>query len=71
MQQNNPMQILQMLSQAPNKDQMINNMLQNNPNTQAILNMVKQSGMTPEQFARQYFSQNNIDVNSIMNMFKK
>ena len=68
---NNPMQIRQMIAQAPNKQQMIDDMIQNNPNSQTIINMIKNSGMSPEQYVRQYFKQNNIDLNSIMNIFKK
>lgn len=60
-----------MLSQAPNKQQLIDNMLQNNPNTQVIMNTIKQSGMSPEQYVKQFCMQNHIDINSIMNMFKK
>lgn len=72
MNNNNPMQqMLQMLSMSNNPNQVVQMLAQQNPNVQAILNQMQQSGMTPQQFAMQYAKQNNIDINQIANAFRK
>jgi hypothetical protein len=72
MNNNNPMQqMLQMLSMSNNPNQVIQMLAQQNPNVQAILNQMQQSGMTPQQFAMQYARQNNIDINQVANAFRK
>lgn len=64
-------QMLQMLSMGNNPNQVVQMLAQQNPNVQAILNQMQQSGMTPQQFAMQYARQNNIDINQIANAFRK
>ena len=54
----NPMQMIQMLMQSRNPQQMLQNMMNNNPRMKAIFNQAKNSGMSMEQFARQYAKQN-------------
>lgn len=72
MNNNNPMQqMLQMLSMINNPNQVVQMLAQQNPNVQAILNQMQQSGMTPQQFAMQYARQNNIDINQVANAFRK
>lgn len=72
MNNNNPMQqMLQMLSMSNNPNQVVQMLAQQNPNVQAILNQMQQSGMTPQQFAMQYARQNNIDINQVTNAFRK
>lgn len=72
MNNNNPMQqMLQMLSMSNNPNQVVRMLAQQNPNVQAILNQMQQSGMTPQQFAMQYARQNNIDINQVANAFRK
>lgn len=72
MNNNNPMQqMLQMLSMSNNPNQVVQMLAQRNPNVQAILNQMQQSGMTPQQFAMQYARQNNIDINQVANAFRK
>lgn len=72
MNNNNPMQqMLQMLSMSNNPNQVVQMLTQQNPNVQAILNQMQQSGMTPQQFAMQYARQNNIDINQVANAFRK
>lgn len=72
MNNNNPMQqMLQMLSMSNNPNQVVQMLAQQNPNVQAILNQMQQSGMTPQQFAMQYARQNNIDINQVVNAFRK
>lgn len=72
MNNNNPMQqMLQMLYMSNNPNQVVQMLAQQNPNVQAILNQMQQSGMTPQQFAMQYARQNNIDINQVANAFRK
>lgn len=72
MNNNNSMQqMLQMLSMSNNPNQVVQMLAQQNPNVQAILNQMQQSGMTPQQFAMQYARQNNIDINQVANAFRK
>lgn len=72
MNNNNPMQqMLQMLSMGNNPNQVVQMLAQQNPNVQAILNQMQQSGMTPQQFAMQYARQNNIDITQVANVFRK
>jgi hypothetical protein len=72
MNNNNPMQqMLQMLSMGNNPNQVVQMLAQQNPNVQAIINQMQQSGMTPQQFAMQYARQNNIDINQVANAFRK
>ena len=72
MNNNNPMQqMLQMLSMSNNPNQVVQMLAQQNPNVQAILNQMQQSGMTPQQFAMQYARQNNVDINQVANAVRK
>ena len=72
MNNNNPMQqMLQMLSMSNNPNQVVQMLAQQNPNVQAILNQMQQSGMTPQQFAMQYAKQKNIDINQVANVFRR
>lgn len=68
----NPMQMLmQMLSSGQNPQIMMQNMLQNNPRVNAVLKQVQQSGMSMEQYVRQYAKQNNIDIEPMINALRK
>ena len=68
----NPMQILmQMLSSGGNPQQIVQNMVRQNPQMNAILNQAKNSGMSMEQFARQYAKQNNIDIDALAKNLRK
>ena len=67
----NPMQFLmQLMASGNNPQQIVQNMMRQNPQFNAMLNQQKQSGMTMEQFARQYAKQNNIDIDSMANMLR-
>ena len=71
MNQNAMQFLMQMLSSGGNPQQVIQNMMQNNPQMNAVLNQVKQSGMSMEQYARQYAKQNNINIDQMLNTLKK
>jgi len=68
----NPMQIImQMLNGGFSPQNIIQNIMQSNPQMQVVLNQMKSSGMSNEQFVRQYAKQHNIDINPYINMFKQ
>lgn len=54
-----------------NPQQMMQNMMAQNPQINAILNQQKQSGMSMEQFTRQFAKQKNIDLNPMINAMKQ
>lgn len=69
--QQNPMVILQQyLRMGNNPNQLIQMMLQSNPNLAPIANQMFQSGMSPEQFVMQLARQNNIDPNAARNVMQ-
>lgn len=63
--------IFQMLMSGMNPNQIIQQMINSNPQAQVILNQMQQSGMTPRQYAEQLARQNNINLNPILNMLKQ
>ena len=67
----NPMQVLMQMMSGGNPQQMLQNMLQQNPQFNAILNQQKQSGLSMEQYARQYAKQNNINIDQMINSLKQ
>lgn len=68
----NPMQIMSMVSQmGKNPQAIIQNMANQNPNVNALLNQARQSGMTPKEFAQQFSKQNNIDLSPIINVLNQ
>lgn len=65
--QNNPMiQLMQMLSMANNPQQIVQQMVANNPQARVAFNQLQQSGMNPQEYIMQYAKQNNIDVNQVV-----
>lgn len=69
---NNPMgALMQMMSGGGNPQQMIQALIQRNPKFQQIMNQVKNSGMTTEQYARQYAQQNGINIDQMVNAMKQ
>lgn len=70
--QQNPMNMLmQMLSMGSNPQQIIQNIVAQNPQVQAVLNQMQQSGMTPQQYAMQYAKQNNINIQPFLNVMNQ
>lgn len=70
---NNPMNALfQMMGNGGgNPQQMVQMLMQRNPKFQQIMNQVKNSGLTTEQYARQYAQQNGIDIDSMANAMRQ
>ena len=62
----NPLQMLMQLMNSGNPQAMIQQVLSRNPQVNAVLNQQRQSGMSMEQFVRQYAQQNNIDINPMV-----
>ena len=68
----NPMQVLmQMMNGGGNPQALLQNALQNNPRISAILNQQRQSGMSMEQFVRDYAQKNNVDINPMVDFLRK
>ena len=50
----------------PNPEQVLNQMLAQNPQLQGVMNQIKNSGMTPTQFLNQYMQQNNLSQQQML-----
>ncbi len=67
---NHMMQILAQISRGgANPQQIIQQMIANNPQAKIVLNQMRQSGMSPKEFTMQYAKQNSIDLQSQIDMF--
>lgn len=70
---NNPMQmIFQMMQMGNNPQQILNTIVNQNPQARALMNQINHSGMSPQDYLRQYAKQNNIDLdrNPMVQMLK-
>ena len=63
--------MIQTLMNSKNPQQALQNMMMQNPQMSAIMNQVKNSGMSMEQYVRQYAKQNNINIDNYINTFKR
>ena len=66
---NNLNNLMQMINTVKNPQVIMQQMVQQNPQLQVMLNQAQASGMTPEQYARQFAKQNNIDIEPLLRMF--
>lgn len=66
---NNP--ILNMLASGQHPQQIIQTMIQNNPQARAMLNQMKNSGMSEKDFVMQLAQQRNIDIQPLINMMNQ
>jgi hypothetical protein len=55
------------MSNGQNPNQIIQQMLNQNPQAQILFNQMNQSGMSPKEFTIQYAKQNNINIDAILN----
>ena len=55
------------LANAGNPQQVIQNMIAQNPQVQVLFNQMQQSGMSVRDFTLQYAKQNNINIQPILN----
>lgn len=56
--------LMQMISGNMNPQQILQNMMNQNPQVRAMMNQIQQSGMSPQEYLNQYAKQNNIDLNN-------
>ena len=63
--------VLQMLSAGGNPQVLLQNLMKQNPQFVAMLNQQKQSGLSMEQFVRNYAQQNNIDLEPMLNTLRQ
>lgn len=63
--------IMQMLMSGANPNQIMQNVIRQNPQAQIILNQMQQSNMTPQQYVMQLAKQNNININPVLNMLRQ
>lgn len=66
---NNP--ILQMLMSGGNPQQIVQNIIQNNPQAKGMLTQMQNSGMSAKDFVMQYARQNNINIQPYLNMLNQ
>lgn len=63
--------ILQVMSSGQSPEQLITQILQQNPQAQTLFNQMQQSGMSIKDFTIQYAKQNNINLPPILNMLSQ
>lgn len=63
--------VLQMISNGQNPNQLIQQMISQNPQAQILFNQMQQSGMSAKDFTMQYAKQNNINLQPILNMLSQ
>lgn len=59
--------INQFLMSGQNPQQIVNNMIMQNPQYKMLFNQVQSSGLSMKDFVMQYAKQNNIDIQPILN----
>ena len=70
---NNPQlrNIYSMLQQGANPQAMMQNIMNNNPQAQQVLNNMKNSGMSAEQYVRNLARQYNVNIEPMIQSFRK
>lgn len=63
--------VMQMLMSGNNPQQLANQLVQSNPQMNAIANQMRQSGMQPMEFLQNYARQNGKDIQPLLNMLSK
>ena len=63
--------ILQAVNGGINPQQMIQNMIQQNPQAQVLFNQMQQSGMSMKDFTLQYAKQNNINLQPVLSQLNQ
>ena len=59
--------LLNMLTNGQNPNQLLQQMINQNPQAQILYNQMQQSGMSAKDFTMQYAKQNNINLQPILN----
>ena len=60
--------IIQMITNGQNPQQVIQQIVQKNPQAQILMNQMQQSGMSVKDFTLQYAEQNNINLQPTLNI---
>lgn len=63
--------LMSLLSAGNNPQQIVQNMVRQNPQFNALLNQQKQSGMSMQDFTMQLARQNNIDIQPLVQMLQQ
>ena len=63
--------VMQMLMGGSNPQKLANQLVQSNPQMNAIANQMKQSGMSSAEFLQQYAKQNGQNIQPILNMLSQ
>lgn len=63
--------LMALISGASNPEQMVQGMIKNNPNMNAVFQQVQQSGMSMKDFTLNYAKQNGIDIQPFLNMMSQ
>lgn len=61
----------QIIGMGNNPQQIFQNMINNNPQLQVVLNQMQQSGLSSKEYALQFAKQNNININPMIEMLQK
>lgn len=65
------MALMQLMNMGRNPQEIVQNAISQNPQVSAIMQQAKQSGMSMEQFTRQFAKQNGIDINPMINAMRQ
>lgn len=63
--------LMNLLTSGNNPEQMVEEMVKNNPNANAVLQQARQSGMSMKDFTLNYAKRNNINIQPLLNMMSK
>ena len=63
--------VMQMLMSGSNPQKLATQLVQNNPQMNAIANQMKQSGMSSTEFLQQYAKQNGQNIQPLLNMLSQ
>lgn len=59
-----------MIQNGGNPQQIMQNIMMNNPQAQNVINQMKCSGVSPEQYVRSLAQQYNVDIEPVLNSFR-
>lgn len=65
------MALMQLMNLGRSPQEIVQNAISQNPQVSAIMQQAKQSGMSMEQFTRQFAKQNGIDINPMINAMRQ
>ena len=63
--------LMALLNGANNPQQMVDGMIKNNPQMNAVFQQVQQSGMSMKDFTMQYAKNNGINIQPLLNMMSQ